>query len=160
MITDWKSTTIDLKEMRIGFYIYHIGEAKPCKINEIKDGKIRCSLSETFFDPTCFRPVFATTSRVGEFGFKKFKDYRDFHLYHEPEFEGDFYGEAHPYSSDSIDESGVLLFHTPATTYKNESFQWIHQLQIALIEIGREDLAFPNTDINLSYNPTVYVDTL
>ena len=100
-------------------------------------GSVKLDESNLIFGTSGIKPAFITTVRLGYYKFGIFEDDEKRVLYHEPDLTDknhDFYGEysiKENYLSLSYDGNNISL----------ENIKYLHEFQLALILIGKKDLA-------------------
>ena len=107
-------------------------------VTEINDlGSVKLDENNATFSLSSLKPAFITTVRLGCYKFGIFKDDEKRVLYHEPDLtdeDHNFYGEYNikeHYLSLSYEGNNISL----------EDVRYLHEFQLALILIGKKDLA-------------------
>lgn len=149
----WSDSTIELKELEVGFLVYDKKTSNIVRIREIIDSNT--VLLETITEPreiADLKPALMTASRLSCFGFGKFFDTYDETLYHEPTgdalySEEDFYGEIHlPVSVCNDKEEGepghILLYNRKGEKVIDENINFLHQIQKRLRDLGCKHLSY------------------
>lgn len=120
-----------------GMFVLNPNTYRACKITTIDDIHVKVNTSPLPFGRSLIYPVLMTSIRLSSFGFSTFKDDEKRVLYHEPNPKNpdhDFYGEY-----DLKEE--YLLLSTAGRTIELDKVKYMHQLQLALINLGFTNLA-------------------
>ena len=120
-----------------GMFVLNPDTYKVCKIDSIGEIYIKVDTSPLSYGKSLIYPVIITSLRLNSFGFSSFKDDEKKVLYHEPKPENpdhDFYGEY-----DLREE--YLLLSTAGRTIELDRVKYMHQIQLALINLGFTNLA-------------------
>jgi len=114
----------------------------PSVVTEITNlGAIKLDESNLIFGISSIKPAFITTVRLGCYKFGIFRNDEKRVLYHEPDMTDknhDFYGEY------NIKENYLSLSYK-GNSVSLENIKYIHEFQLALILIGKKDLALKTT---------------